>query len=338
MVELQRKNTGAGATLVRGSRIGRALGVLVLLAVSVAVAVGIGEAVCRATGLGGIILYERGLYRSSGDQRLVYELTPGFAGHSYGTKVVVDSLGFRGPEFSSTPARGVYRIVCVGDSFTFGMGVEYDQSWPKRLERKVAPPRGFQSVEVINAGVPGYNLTEYCEEIICRVIPLKPNLVIIGLVGNDLAPSFFVNHGYLCVPLKRTTLPVPAKRWLQTHSYLYQFLNMKYQAYVAARLQATSPEVAHELLWQDTSKVEWEKSRVFLERCRQELDRRRIKLTAVELWLPPVSPLRQVVRGAGVNTLAVKLEDKDRLEDGHPNAAGHESIAGQIAAYLPHVL
>ena len=46
------------------------------------------------------------------------------------------------------------RIACVGDSYTYGWGVELDESYPKQLEKCLSShaPR-----EVLNFGVFGYN-------------------------------------------------------------------------------------------------------------------------------------------------------------------------------------
>ena len=319
-------------------RLRKAAALLGVLAASLAVAVILGEGVCRLAGLGDIILYEQGLYVRSDDPDLGYELKHGYAGHSYAARVTVDSYGFRGPEYTREPLPGTYRIACVGDSFTFGMGVDYEQSWPSLLEHKIAPPAGFASVEVINAGVSGYNLKQYCAEIIDKIIPLKPHLVIMGLVGNDLAPSFSADHGYLLVPRKKTSLPIPGKRWLQTHSYLYQFLNMKYQALWTAALEKKNPRLAHELVWQDALSEEWDIAEKRLVQCRQELERQGIGFVAVKLLIPPGSPLPSILRRAGVRNFRVKLLDSERLEDGHPNPAGHKSIASQVASRFPHFL
>lgn len=59
--------------------------------------------------------------------------------------VSTNSRGFRGPEVS-VPAEGP-RVLCVGDSVTFGWGVSEPESYPARL-------RSLLSVDVVNAGVP----------------------------------------------------------------------------------------------------------------------------------------------------------------------------------------
>ncbi len=58
----------------------------------------------------------------------------------------------RGPTFDPEPAAGVFRVLALGDSTTFGWGVEDGESWPALLQDRLRG-RGLD-VEVLNAGVP----------------------------------------------------------------------------------------------------------------------------------------------------------------------------------------
>ena len=64
-------------------------------------------------------------------------------------KVDTNAAGFRGPAFSPT-ASGL-RIAALGDSFTFGWGVEHGQAWPAQLQ-------AITSTETLNLGIPAANL------------------------------------------------------------------------------------------------------------------------------------------------------------------------------------
>ena len=59
--------------------------------------------------------------------------------------VSTNSLGLRGPE-PTVPAPG-YRILCAGDSITFGWGLPVEQAYPSLLAEELG-------VEVINGGMP----------------------------------------------------------------------------------------------------------------------------------------------------------------------------------------
>jgi len=62
----------------------------------------------------------------------------------------------RGPGFSALPAPEVLRILAIGDSTTFGWGVEDQEAWPPRLQVELS--RRGHRVEVLNAGVPSLGI------------------------------------------------------------------------------------------------------------------------------------------------------------------------------------
>lgn len=99
--------------------------------------------------------------------------------------VDINSLGFRDREFSPHKTAKV-RILAIGDSFTYGWGVEANQSWPKVLEEKLRA--SAHDVEIANLGKPGGYPAVYAD-IAERATPvLKPDLIIIAVLqGDDLA-------------------------------------------------------------------------------------------------------------------------------------------------------
>ena len=54
----------------------------------------------------------------------------------------VNSLGFRDREFPKEKPAGELRVLAIGDSFTFGAGVQLDDCWVQLLERRLAEMRG----------------------------------------------------------------------------------------------------------------------------------------------------------------------------------------------------
>jgi hypothetical protein len=71
------------------------------------------------------------------------------------TEVRTDRLGLRNPpgREETGPAK---RIVVLGDSYAFGWGVAEKDAFPRQLERMIRETYPDVSVEVVNAGVPGY--------------------------------------------------------------------------------------------------------------------------------------------------------------------------------------
>ncbi|MFZ2385976.1 MAG: tetratricopeptide repeat protein [Candidatus Omnitrophota bacterium] len=57
-------------------------------------------------------------------------------------------------------ANGAYRIFCIGDSFTYGMGAGYSFDYPAQLERMLNSVCRDDRFEVINHGVCSYNTAQ----------------------------------------------------------------------------------------------------------------------------------------------------------------------------------
>ncbi len=70
--------------------------------------------------------------------------------------VRVNREGFRGREISAQKPAGTFRIFLLGDSFTFGLGVENDETYAAVLEAGLnEDARNGPRYEVINGGVRG---------------------------------------------------------------------------------------------------------------------------------------------------------------------------------------
>ena len=93
--------------------------------------------------------------------------------------------GFRSAPFAAGEAAGVLRIACIGDSWTFGMNVEQDQTYPARLEALLNARRPTSGVEVMNFGVLGYSSFQGLQLLKTRVLDLQPDVVVIGFGMND---------------------------------------------------------------------------------------------------------------------------------------------------------
>jgi lysophospholipase L1-like esterase len=101
-----------------------------------------------------------------------------------------NSLGFRGPEIARVKKPGTMRLICLGDSSTYGFSISRDErTWPMRLQmylNRVGSPTPF---EVINAGAPGYSSFESLAMLEFRGLELRPDIVVVYLGFNDLRAS-----------------------------------------------------------------------------------------------------------------------------------------------------
>ena len=95
-----------------------------------------------------------------------------------------NSLGWRSPETTREKPPGRFRILGVGDSFTFGTGVRLEHLFLTRLAEhlEAETPGRF---EVLNLGVMGFNTSHELHLLRNAGLALDPDLVVICYVLND---------------------------------------------------------------------------------------------------------------------------------------------------------
>lgn len=124
------------------------------------------------------------------------------------TTMRTNALGGRGPEVPPPGERP--RVLLLGDSFTFGQGVEEDQTFGAALEKHLRA-LGTE-VEVLNFGVPGHSQPQSVALLEQRLLPLRPDLVLLVVFANDLSPV----DSYCA----RGKNEVPAERFLLQNVYV----------------------------------------------------------------------------------------------------------------------
>jgi lysophospholipase L1-like esterase len=123
-------------------------------------------------------------HRFTANPLMGYELVPGSVSFEDNALYKINQDGIRDRDYAQAKPDGTFRIAAVGDSCTFGLGLELEDTWPKQLERELQKtnPR----VEVINFGVMGYNTPQEAERIQDKVLKYTPDLIIIGYSLNDI--------------------------------------------------------------------------------------------------------------------------------------------------------
>ncbi len=180
------------------------------------------------------------------DPKVGHRMKPGLKGvlgnfAEFTTQVRVNQLGIRGPEIG--PVRpGVRRVLVLGDSFTFGMGVEEPDAFPAQLAAELGR-RGVPS-EGINAGIGGYGVPDEVRWFEQYGRQIHPDVIVLGIfTGNDLQdaapdrPTAFVSHGELLdkAELKRSGL----FHWLFQHSQLFALVKYSLPAPVDRTIRRT---------------------------------------------------------------------------------------------------
>jgi hypothetical protein len=119
----------------------------------------------------------------SRDPLLVYELNPAYP--------EINSRGMRQPELDARKLASSFVVAVVGDSHAYSRASpRWQQTFPARLEHHLAEITG-EPVEVLNFGVPGYDMTQELESLTARVLAYRPDLVVLQYCINDEhAPNF----------------------------------------------------------------------------------------------------------------------------------------------------
>lgn len=132
--------------------------------------------------------YARELKVASPDSRLGHEHIPNSSAVLQSTDIRINAWGLRGGAVSDKPAVGTRRILLLGSSIALGWGVPEDKVVSTLLEQKLRALG--QNVEVLNAGIGNYNAERYVERFLTRLAPLRPSdLLVLAFVrdGEELA-------------------------------------------------------------------------------------------------------------------------------------------------------
>jgi len=81
---------------------------------------------------------------------------------------------------------GVKRIIAIGDSVTFGLGVNTHEAWPAVLERSL------DRAEVFNLAMCGWDAEQSVSLAVGELEAWDPDLVVWGNFPNDVLPSFLM--------------------------------------------------------------------------------------------------------------------------------------------------
>jgi len=140
-------------------------------------------------------VYYKNKYRiDSQNKNLRWELIPNYKGLSDGTTIRlkpftinINSDGFRDREFPIDKPDNTIRIIVLGDSITFGEGVELNTTYTKVLESLLNSKNNCKYYfEVLNMGIPVYDLLGKIEILKVKGIKYNPDIVILQYNYDDL--------------------------------------------------------------------------------------------------------------------------------------------------------
>lgn len=200
--------------------------------------------------------------------------------YTYGHPVSENRWGFREREFVSPKPQGLYRIMVLGDSMTWGIGLPVEERYSGQLEGVLQREFPMTRLEVLNFSRPGISTT--VERDVLREFKqlVQPDLIIVGFCINDTQP-LFQNHS-----VERERLERVYGNRLGSAASLLEHIGL---AYTRERLRTAFYRIAEMAgtvpAWQEALQRTYETdSREWAEFRRALHD---IKAMSDELGLPP---------------------------------------------------
>jgi lysophospholipase L1-like esterase len=269
------------------------------------------------------------------DRELFWSLRPGYEGEFLGQPVHINGWGLRGPEPRQPKPAGLRRLLCFGDSVTFGFGVADVDTYASRLDAELRP----RGLEVVNAGVTGYTSHQ-----------------VLGLLRR-LAPTFAADMATFCVgwndasrrPLddrefeERLQASMAVDRLFE-HLYLYRGMKALYVSAATRDVPMTEykPRVDLEQYQANLAAIVEECRRHAIRPLFVELPRRR-RAGEARAASPYADALAETGRRLGVPVLSVgdlglgtTLDSNEAsfIDTLHLSPAGHQKMAGELARQL----
>lgn len=157
-----------------------------------------------------------------------------------------NQLGWRGPETTLSKPEGTFRILVLGGSTTYTEAVgDNAETFPAQMQRLLQEEHGFPQVEVINAGVPGYNSWESLVNLCFRGLEMEPDLVLVHHGANDVHTRFVRPGTYRADNRgRRQAWQWGELSWAEEHLTLYRILKRLGQGtHIGLELYVDAPDL-----------------------------------------------------------------------------------------------
>jgi len=299
---------------------------------------------------------------------------PNARGRFAGVPVSFNRLGLRDRDRSPERTPGTIRIIALGDSVTFGLGVAEEDAFPRVTESLLNASRrdGLSPVEVLNFGMPGYNTVHELAQLRETGLAFHPDVVVVGFLYNDVEPSTAQGRrlgrtthqphdaaaNALSLGRRLRSSINSSVTYLKEHSLFFGWLSPRLGA-VLRPLGAKGFGQVGEIKDQYVdSNLDWQWARAALLDLKKSCEEKRIRL--VVLVIPAMArftdssyPIKEYhealdrfCRDHAFTCLDLLPAfwglDGTRFwisaSDGHPNAQGHRIIAEALARFLSPLL
>jgi lysophospholipase L1-like esterase len=212
---------------------------LLLLLASTLFALLVLEVGMRIVGVSvGTIHINRHTMGLSDNPKLVFGLTPGGVARAE-VEYRINEHGMRNPPVTKQKPEGTRRVAVIGDSIAFGYWVPLEHTLSSHLEQILNEHgRSGTTYEVLNFGVPGYNLEQEIEVLRSVAPEFEPDAVVFAFCMNDLRSARGHNFGLVNNRLKERERAGPLRRlwlFLLDHSMLCAWIEYRKEEFRARR-------------------------------------------------------------------------------------------------------
>lgn len=168
--------------------------------------------------------------------------------------------GFRDRDYPTAKPRGKFRILAVGDSQTFGHGIEsLEDTFPKLLEKFLNQGMERPQFEVLSFARPGWSTVDQLQFIYKKGFLYQPDLILLNFFHNDLPPSHFLDCNSKDWELVPEVGPLVT---LFNRSFLYHFIKFRINRMLEQIKLKSSYEDCRRFSYQSRS---WDMEEIYLD-------------------------------------------------------------------------
>jgi len=256
---------------------------------------------------------------------------PNTSAQLMGVNVSINSDGLRDREYPVSK-KEKYRIIVLGDSLTFGWGVEEEDTFVSILEQKI---NKLYPAEIINFGAGNYNTEQEVNLFIEKGLKYKPDKVVV---------FYFINDAELT--------PKKSKLWFLGYSQLISFYWSRINILINKYFPDQSFKDYYSNLYEKNQKGWLNAQKSFL-RLKNIYHQNGIRLQVVllpelhdvdnKIFNNEYSKVSAFLESAGIDylNLATLFTGYDNpislwvaMDDAHPNALAHRMIADNSFEFI----
>jgi hypothetical protein len=260
-----------------------------------------------------------------------------------------NTAGYRDLDRAVPKPPGVRRVLALGDSFTWGASIEFEDGWTQRLERALTRRRR-EPWEVVNVALPGMNTVDQRAQLDTEGFAYQPDVVLLAFVLND-------SEDAQAAETRR------AEDWIQARRASPSVLDRSaLLRLVRGRLRATAENhrrvAGYRSMYEDTAPG-WKASKEALRAMGAACRARGVPFVVVifPLFGNPLDEsypftqvharIRQAAEEAGARVfdlldtyrgLRWDIHGGDGVDDEHPNEIAHRIAAGVLLHALDEVV